>query len=133
VERWRQSGLGGRDFADREGCSAQQLSWWKWRLARDGGPSGRRNAAPPATRQSIRKSTQTPAPSATAIVPVTIATSGPWGMTASRASDSFAADPSTSGIGIVLPSGIEIRVGAGFDEGALVRVLGAIGAMVRVC
>lgn len=35
VERWQRSGLRAAEFADRDGCDAKQLTWWKWRLGRD--------------------------------------------------------------------------------------------------
>jgi transposase len=34
VERWQRSGLSAAEFGVREGLSGEQLSWWKWHLAR---------------------------------------------------------------------------------------------------
>lgn len=36
LERCRRSGLTTEEFARREGVSARTLTWWRWRLARDG-------------------------------------------------------------------------------------------------
>ena len=36
IERWGESGLTGAAFARREGLNAGTLSYWKWRLRREG-------------------------------------------------------------------------------------------------
>jgi hypothetical protein len=35
VKRWRRSGLGAVEFAEREGLKAKTLWWWSWRLERE--------------------------------------------------------------------------------------------------
>jgi hypothetical protein len=36
VRRWKASGLTAGAFAAREGIAPATLSWWRWRLAREG-------------------------------------------------------------------------------------------------
>jgi hypothetical protein len=36
VRRWKASGLTAEAFAVREGIAPATLSWWRWRLGRDG-------------------------------------------------------------------------------------------------
>jgi hypothetical protein len=45
VRRWKASGLPAEAFAAREGTSAATLSWWRWRLARDGERIGQARGA----------------------------------------------------------------------------------------
>jgi hypothetical protein len=55
VRRWKASGLTAEAFAAREGTSAATLSWWRWRLAREGERIGkaRRPAGPGISRTSF--------------------------------------------------------------------------------
>lgn len=56
VRRWERSGLTLREFAEREGLSAKNLGWWRWRLAKDGevqAPAGE-DAAQPAPLSFVR-------------------------------------------------------------------------------
>lgn len=52
VRGWKASGLTAQAFAAREGISAATLSWWRWRLSRDGERVGkaRTGAAPRISR-----------------------------------------------------------------------------------
>ncbi len=34
IARWQRSGLTSKEFGQREGFRGDQLSWWKWHLAR---------------------------------------------------------------------------------------------------
>jgi hypothetical protein len=40
VKRWAESGLKAAEFARREGLNAGTLSYWKWRLRREGRRTG---------------------------------------------------------------------------------------------
>jgi transposase len=68
VERWQRSGLGAKEFAERERLDAGQLSWWKWRLKT-------RAAAPPSALLPVRVvARRDPAPAAEpAVSPIEIA------------------------------------------------------------
>jgi len=145
VERWRRSGLTRREFAAREGCSAAQLAWWKWRLKRkdeamrpDARATRESSSAAPASRQGLR-SIESKIGSAIVptLVPVTLAPPRRWSASL-HAVDSVGAIPrgSTSGYGamrVVLPSGTEVRVEADVDEQALTRVLRALAPLERGC
>jgi hypothetical protein len=37
IRRWEQSGLGRKEFAEREGVHPSTLGWWRFELARRGG------------------------------------------------------------------------------------------------
>ena len=45
IARWQRSGLTAERFAAREGVNPRTLTFWKWKLGRDGG-----NATPPPAR-----------------------------------------------------------------------------------
>jgi hypothetical protein len=45
VRRWKASGLTTEAFAAREGIAATTLSWWRWRLAREGERVGKARSA----------------------------------------------------------------------------------------
>lgn len=36
IRRWRRSGLTGREYARERGLKVTTLSWWAWKLRRDG-------------------------------------------------------------------------------------------------
>ncbi len=36
MAKWRRSGLSARAYAAQEGLKASTLSWWSWKLQRDG-------------------------------------------------------------------------------------------------
>jgi transposase len=37
IRRWAASGLTAREFAQKHGLRAGTLTWWRWRLGREGG------------------------------------------------------------------------------------------------
>ena len=61
VARWQRSGLPGRAFAEQTGLNAHTLTFWKWRLGREG--AGPALAATPARGRGPR-----PAPSFVEVV-----------------------------------------------------------------
>ena len=99
VDRWRDSGLSAKEFAEQAGVDSDRLRHWKWRLAREG-------VEPKAT------SVESAAVSAPlAFVEVT--------PTPPRGRDD-------EGIEILAPSGFRIRVPERFDAETLRRVLVAV-------
>ena len=54
VERWKDSGLSSKEFAAEIGVTPSALSWWKWRL----GKNGETENAPPPRRQRRAKKTE---------------------------------------------------------------------------
>jgi hypothetical protein len=99
VAKWKASGTTAIAFGAEEGVDPQQLTWWKWKLKRDG---------------------TTPEPTVTAprFLPVRVLGSVPT-----------RDDGTTAGgspIDITLPSGVRVRVLAGVDAGALRQVLAAL-------
>lgn len=137
VERWRRTGLTGREFSALEGCCAAQLAWWKWRLKRNGEAEREDARATRDSRSTAPASSRRLRSVGPAIVPVTIAPRR--GSSISRRGG----DPIglvrrglESGYGamqIVLVSGTEVRVEADVDEQALARVLRALDAVERGC
>jgi hypothetical protein len=108
VRRWKASGLTAEAFAAREGTSAATLSWWRWRLAREGERIGkaRRPAGPGISRTSF--------------VEITGA-----GVRAVRAG-AGAARAADGSMRIELAGGAAVVVGADVDGAALGRVLAAL-------
>ena len=104
VERWQRSGLTADRFAEQEGVNARTLTFWKWRLKRDG-------AGHVATRSARRTEKQV------SFVEVI----------APRAAVSPGETRSTQ-IEVVLPIGYRVRVAAGFERGALVELLDVLEA-----
>jgi hypothetical protein len=102
VERWRDSGLGVRQYAEQAGLNADRLRHWSWRLSKAG-------ASLP-VEASQTSSPPTPLP----FVEVT-----------SRAAAVTTSDVSED-LHIVVPSGVRIVVPPRFDEGALRRVLAVV-------
>jgi len=102
VERWRDSGLGVRQFAEQAGLSADRLRHWSWRLSKA------RASLPVEAPQT--SSTPTPL----SFVEVT--------SPAAPVSKSDLAEH----LQIVVPSGVRIVVPPRFDEGTLRRVLAVV-------
>jgi len=106
VERWKASGLTGKEFAAKEDLSPRSLSWWGWRLRRG------TEAPAQARRRVARRKRRTKRLS---FVPVVVGNA--------RRSEAPAI------IEIVLPSSLRVRVPAGIDETALLRVVRTLGAV----
>jgi hypothetical protein len=95
VESWRASGLTAKQFAAEHGIRAGTLVWWSWRLGMK-------------AKQPLAARTKSP--------PAKIATTPPLTFLEMTA---VYAEP----IEVVLPSGLRVRVGDGFAERTLARVL----------
>ena len=54
LERCRRSGVGGSEFAAREGIDVKQLRWWKWHLGKRAIAKTMAKAAPQMVRVEIR-------------------------------------------------------------------------------
>ena len=115
VERWKDSGLSGTEFAQELGVSVKSLRWWRWRLASEAAPgvaaqhvteatAAARAPKPAATRKRQRHARKAP-PSVTFIE-----------------MPSAPIAPSTP-IEIVFSARLHVRVAAGFDDVTLARVL----------
>ena len=106
VEAWKASGKTAEEFALRRGIDARQLHWWKWHLSRRK-PAGGANAA--------------------SFVPVRVAEESP---TAARPRSvrrpRSSPTASTDLVEVTLPSGIVLRVPAGFGARALAEVIAAV-------
>ena len=95
VEAWKASGLTSKQFGAQHGIRAGTLLWWSWRLgAKSKQPLAVRSATPPVKVASI--------------APLTFIE-----MTA----------PRSEPLEVVLANGLRVRVGDGFAEGTLARVL----------
>ena len=102
VERWQQSGLTAKEFAVELDVSPKSLSFWKWKLHREGGPTASvGDASEVEDGRSV--TTSKAAPRFLELVP---------GMPRG-------APP----LEVVLSSGVSVRVPAGFDERMLARVI----------
>jgi hypothetical protein len=106
VRRWKASGLTAEAFAAREGTSAATLSWWRWRLARDGERFGQARVA---TRRGI---------ACASFVEITDAHIG--------GGDAAGCAGGRGAMRIELAGGAAVVVGADVDGAALGRVLAAL-------
>jgi hypothetical protein len=113
VERWRDSGLTAKEFADEAGVNAKTLAYWKWRLGRAIGTRASRRAGRPPSRPVARARVR-------AVPFVEVSPVPPAAAPASEREDE--AEP----FEIALPSGLRVRVPARFDDGALARLLEAV-------
>ncbi|MEW6268341.1 MAG: IS66 family insertion sequence element accessory protein TnpB [Thermodesulfobacteriota bacterium] len=113
VERWRDSGLTAKKFAEETGVNAKTLAYWKWRLGRAIGAGAARRAARPRPRRVGRVR----AVPFVEVSPASVPAASP--VPEQRAGE---AEP----FEIALPSGLRVRVPARFDEGALARLLQAV-------
>ena len=107
VERWKASGLRGKEFAAKEDLSPRSLSWWRWQLHRSETSA---LVQPKQRRQGRRKTTA----DKLSFVPVVVGKA------------KVATAPSI--IEIVLTNDLRLRVATEIDEAALVRVVRALGA-----
>jgi hypothetical protein len=99
VTKWKASGMTASAFGEEEGVDPHQLSWWKWKLNRDG-----------------------------ARCPATITTSMflPARVIDAPLGAHDGALTAGSPIDITLPSGVRVRVLPGVDSGALRQVFAAL-------
>ncbi|HMI82539.1 MAG TPA: hypothetical protein VK550_00530 [Polyangiaceae bacterium] len=106
VERWKASGLTGKEFAAKEDLSPRSLSWWGWRL--------RRATEAPAAQAKRRVARRKRRTKRLSFVPVVVGKA--------RRSEAPVI------IEIVLSSNLRVRVPAGIDATALLRVVRILGA-----
>ena len=106
VQRWQDSDLTAAEFAAEIGVNPKTLSYWKWKLRRDGGQPQERSKSASATskRSTPRKSQRR-----VKFVEVT-----PAAVTGQR-------------IELVVDAGVVIRVPDGFEAETLRRVLQTVG------
>ena len=107
VQRWQESGLTAREFADELGLKATSLSFWKWRLKKD-----RSLAVKPAKRAQLLLSK---APKAVGFVELTAPARG--AVTFARGNE--------AGIELVVGEYV-IRIPNGFDDATLRRLLAVL-------
>ncbi len=99
IERWRDSGLGAKEFAEQVGVEVDRLRHWKWRLAKE---------------DRVAKSTAAascPVPPSFPFVEVTAPS---------------ALEREDAIIEVLAPSGFCIRVPVRFDADTLRRVLAVV-------
>jgi hypothetical protein len=100
VERWQDSDLTAAEFSEELGINARTLSYWKWRLGKDGSP-GSRTKRP---RRDRQKSVERTKPK---FVEMTAALSAP-------------------GLELVVGERVVVRVPDGFEVETLRRVMTAL-------
>jgi hypothetical protein len=101
VERWKDSGLTGAEFAAEVGINARSLSWWKWRLTPREAKQG--SARHPSSRRPRVSAVPSPLTFLEMTAPVR-----------------------SEALEVVLPTSIRIRVPSDFDAAALGRLLGVL-------
>jgi hypothetical protein len=98
IERWRESGLGAKEFAQQAGVEVDRLRHWKWRLAKENRATNAASAdSTPSSPFPFVEMTPTPAK-----------------------------DRDDPIIEVVAPSGFCIRVPVRFDADTLRRVLAVV-------
>src|SRR5947207_12727607 len=97
VERWVDSGLTAAEFGAEAGINPRTLTYWKWRLRREGGRGGR-----PRTHGFVE-----------VVAPAV-------------AGGAIQKEAGPASLEVVLRDGTLIRVPPGFDTAALRHVLGAL-------
>ncbi len=109
VERWKDSGLSAKEYAAETGVKASTLSYWSWRV----------RASAESRRDRPRRK------AAAARGPVAAdARSGQF-VELEAAAPVSAQQPTLE---LVLSGGLLVRVGAGFDEATLTRLVRAVEA-----
>jgi hypothetical protein len=100
VERWRDSGLGAKEFAEQAGVDSDRLRHWKWRLAKEGvgAKTGSAESSAVSAPLAFVELTPTPLPN----------------------------HRDDEGIEILAPSGFRVRVPQRFDAETLRRVLAVV-------
>jgi hypothetical protein len=107
VQRWQESGLTAREFADEMGLKATSLSFWKWRLKKD--------------RSLVVK----PAKRAQLLLPKAAKAVGFVELTAPSRGAVTLARGNEAGFELVVDEYI-IRIPNGFDDATLRRLLAAL-------
>ena len=102
VAEWRASGLSTVEFCRQRGLVVSSFRWWRWRLSRE---------------SSVEASSAQPP----ALLPVRVI--------GAMAADSGSASTSESTLELIHPSGVRLRVPAGFDERTVAGVLWALEAV----
>jgi hypothetical protein len=96
VEKWKRSGLTAKAFASQAGISASSLAWWGWKLGAEAKPKKRRRRAAAVEPLAF---IEVPRPASAAFESV---------------------------FEVELPSGVRVKVPAGFDPSALARLVAAL-------
>jgi len=111
VERWQESGLTSKEFAAELGISANTLTYWKWRLGKEGRGQAGGARSPRTSKPRARRA-------------------GPLRREAAPRGDSplvvLQAAPSDPRIEVELRNGRRLRVPSSFDSDALRRLLTAL-------
>jgi transposase len=102
VERWRDSGLTAKAFAEQAGIGADRLRYWKWKLSRP---------------ESTRSDTSPPSSNSTALPFVEVTASEGVQHVGRLAEERLE---------ILLPSGTRILIPTKFDEATLRRVVAVV-------
>jgi transposase len=105
VERWKDSGLSAKQFASETGVSAQSLTFWRWKLRRDGRTTERGDV--PSARKTKHN-----------------AASGPTFMQLLPTSREVKA---STMLEVVLANGLAVRVSPQFDDAMLLRLVTLLG------
>lgn len=129
IARWRTSGLSKRQYALREGFSAQSFAWWSWKL------SSEQRAA---TAQSARRATARPVSSSAPTVqffPVHVVDSLEKKPTSGSAPASQRVQVSspTHCVELTLPHGCSLHVPTSLEHDTLRRVLSAALEVASRC
>lgn len=103
IAEWRASGLAAEEFCRRRGLVMSTFQWWRWRLGRS------TSDEPPGAVPGF------------AAVRVVGADAG-GGLEHGRSGEALE---------LLLPSGVRLRVPAGFDEQTVAGVLWALGVVDR--
>lgn len=102
LSEWRVSGLTAAEFCDRRGLVLSSFRWWRWRLSREG--CGESSSPLPPDLVPVR-------------VIGAVMTDGP------------PAEGAEATLELIHPSGVRLRVPAGFDERTVAGVLWALEAV----
>jgi hypothetical protein len=106
VERWGDSGLSAKQFADENGVSRQSLTFWKWKLRREAGA----HTQVEESRAKNSRAGSRPTTTFLQLLP-TVATQ----------------TRSSSLLELVPPKGLAVRIPPAFDEQTLKRLLALLG------
>ena len=111
---WKKSGLSCGEFAKRNGLKAGTLSWWTWKLRASGEdvPGGRARPAKQRSKKPQRPQKPRKALPFVEVTPVVEAAAG----------------PATTCAVELEAGGVVVRVGTGFDDAHLCRVLDVLEA-----
>lgn len=108
VERWQQSGLTAKEFATELDVSPKSLSFWKWKLHREGDSAADACSVEDGHSRTTERAAAS-RPGFLELVPAAAGTAPP--------------------LEVVLGNGVCIRVPYGFDERMLARVVASLGGV----